>query len=64
MLHGIDMSAPIPTSADDDTVVVPDISLHNSELILEQLQRYNINPLEDDSNYGLSLYQQSLNLLT
>ena len=58
------MSAPIPTSVDNDTVVVPDIALHNSELILEQLQRYNINPIEDDSNYGLSLYQQSLNLLT
>ena len=59
----IDLSAPFPTLVDDETVLVPDISIPNSELFLQQLQRYNIDPLHDDSNYGVSLYQQSLNLL-
>ena len=61
--NGIDLSAPFPTLVDDETVLVPDISIPNSELFLQQLQRYNIDPLQDDSNYGVSLYQQSLNLL-
>ena len=48
--NGIDLSAPFPTSVDDVTVLVPDISIPNSELFLQQLQRYNIDPLQDDSN--------------
>lgn len=57
------MSGPLPTAVDDATVVVPDIQLPNSELCLQQLQRYDINPLADDSDYGISNYINAVNLL-
>ena len=63
MFNGIDLSAPLPTSDDDQTVAIPDVALPNSDLCLQQLQRHNINPIQDDSNYGVSLYVEALNLL-
>ena len=48
---GIDLSAPLPYSLDDQTVVVP-----NPELCLQQLHRCNVDPTRDDSNHGINLY--------
>ena len=60
---GIDLSAPLPSSVSDDTVVVPSVSVPNPHLCLEQLRRYNVDPCSDDSNYGINLYRQALNIL-
>ena len=35
---GIDLSAPLPNSIGDDTIIVPSISVQNSDLCLQQLQ--------------------------
>lgn len=51
---GINLSAPLPSSVHDETVLVPLVTLPHAELCL-QLSRYNLEPLIDDSNFGITL---------
>ena len=60
--YGIDEEAPYP-DIDTDNVVIPESPVQLNEdqqLHLEQT----INPLFDDNNEGIDLYQDAVNLLT
>ncbi len=48
----------------NNVVVVPPVEVPHRELCLQQLSRYNVDPLEDDNNYGITMYRQALDILS
>lgn len=63
-MYGIDWDGPVPSETwgsltDSDDVVVPELSTAISESQLAQLQQ-NINPLGQTLNYGIDIYENTL----
>ena len=60
----VDLCTLLPSRVDNNVVVVPPVEVPHRELCLQQLSRYNVDPLEDDNNYGITMYRQALDILS
>ena len=60
--YGIDNDAPLAELQTDNNVQVPECLLHITSEQLALLQR-NVDPLEDDSNHGIELFQSVVRFL-
>lgn len=54
-LHGVDWNGPMPTT-DESTVTIPHTQCPLTDLALDEL-RQTIDPLSEDNNYGIDVYQ-------
>ena len=61
--YGIDEEAPHPGIDTDNDVVIPDSDVQLNEDQQVQLEQ-TINPLFEDNNEGIDLYQQTISILT
>ena len=61
--YGIDEEAPYPDVETDNDVVIPESLIHLNENQQSHLEQ-TIDPLFDDNNEGIDLYQQTVNALT
>lgn len=56
-LHGVDWDGPLPIADDDTTTVtIPHTQCPLTDVALDELQQ-SINPLSEDNNYGIDVYQ-------
>ena len=61
--YGIDPDGPVPSGGEENGVIVPDTSLRFSDGDLETLH-HNIDPCSTSENYGMDLYEQTLQYIT
>lgn len=61
--YGIDPDGPVPFGGEENGVIVPDTSLRFSDGDLETLH-HNIDPCSTSENYGMDLYEQTLQYIT
>ena len=61
--YGVDFDAPLPELEDGNIVHIPELRAEISEDRLIALQNANIDPLRDDGNSGIDVYEQVLNII-
>ena len=60
--YGVDPDEPIPVDDDDGHIVIPQTPLKFRSTDLTILHQQ-VNPLGSTSNYGIDLYEETLNLI-
>ena len=62
-LYGIDWDGPFPEFQTNNNVVIPELNVDISQGNLEYIMN-SFNPLQDDGNHGINLYNEILRELT